>query len=59
MKFVELKITYEWYTPTGRRREFYDFGFGINETIAYDNIKKRIKQRIRHENYRVLKMEVF
>ena len=60
MKFVELKVTYEWYTPTGRRREFYDFGFGAAESqeIAIDNIKKRIKQRIRHSNYKILKTEV-
>ena len=57
MKFVELKVTYEWFTPKGRRRTFYDFAFGMNEMIAIDKIKKRIKQRIRHEDYKVLKME--
>ena len=57
MKFIELKVTYEWFTPKGKRRTFYDFAFGTNEKIAIDNIKKRIKQRIRHEDYKVLKME--
>ena len=32
MKFIELKVTYEWFTPKGKRR-------------------------IRHENYKVLKMK--
>ncbi len=57
MKFIELKVTYEWYTPGGRRRQFYDFAFGISQMVCIDNIKKTIKQRIRHENYKVLKME--
>ena len=50
MKFVELKVTYEWFTPMGKRRTFYDFAFGTNEKIAIEDRKKRIKQRIRHED---------
>ena len=57
MIFVEIKLTYEWYTPTGRRREFYDFGLGVTQEIAINNVKKHIKQRIRHENYKILKTE--
>ena len=57
MKFVELKLTYEWFTPKGKRRTFYDFAFGVNQMECIDNIKKNIKRRIRHENYKVLKME--
>tara|TARA_A100001011_G_C13524876_1_gene522103 strand:- start:236 stop:415 length:180 start_codon:yes stop_codon:yes gene_type:complete len=57
MKYIHLKVTYEWFTPKGRRRTFYDFASGLNQIVAIDNIKKLIKQRIRHENYKVLKME--
>ena len=57
MKFIELKVTYEWFTPKGKRRTFYDFAFGMNQKSAIDNMKKNIKRRIRHENYKVLKME--
>ena len=57
MKLLNLKVTYEWYTPGGRRRTFIDFASGINQKIAIDNIRKIIKRRIRHENYKVLKME--
>jgi len=57
MKFIQLKVTYEWFTPKGSRRTFYDFAFGLSQIVAIVNIKKRIKQRIRHENYKVLKME--
>tara|TARA_A100001015_G_C14895225_1_gene674128 strand:- start:979 stop:1164 length:186 start_codon:yes stop_codon:yes gene_type:complete len=57
MNSLKLKVTYEWYTPGGRRRQFYDFADGITEKVCIDNIKKVIKQRIRHENYKVLKME--
>ena len=56
-KFIELKVTYEWFTPKGKRRTFYDFAFGMNQKSAIDNTKKHIKRRIRHENYKVLKME--
>ena len=56
MKFIELKVTYEWFTPKGKRRTFYDFAFGMNQKSAIDNMKKNIKRRIRHENYKVLKM---
>ena len=56
MKFVELKVTYEWFTPKGKRRTFYDFAFGISQMECIDNIKKHIKRRIRNENYKVLKM---
>ena len=31
MKFIELKVTYEWFTPKGKRRTFYDFAFGISQ----------------------------
>ena len=51
MKFIELKVTYEWFTPKGKRRTFYDFAFGISQMECIDNIKKHIKRRIRHENY--------
>ena len=57
MKFIELKVTYEWFTPMGKRRTFYDFAFGMNQKSAIDNMKKNIKRRIRHENYKVLKIE--
>ena len=57
MNSLKLKITYEWYTPGGRRRQFYDFASGVSQMICIDNIKKIIKQRIRHENYKVLRME--
>ena len=57
MKFVELKLTYEWFTPKGKRRTFYDFAFGINQIECIDNMKEKIKGRIRQENYKVLKME--
>lgn len=65
MTFVEMKMTYEWFTPTGRRRQFYDFAFGMNvddnkklaKDAAINNMKKNIKRRIRHENYKVLKTE--
>ena len=57
MKFIELKVTYEWFTPKGKRRTFYDFAFGMNQMECIDNIKKTIKRRIRHENYKVLKIE--
>ena len=39
----------------GKRRTFYDFAFGISQMECIDNIKKHIKRRIRHENYKVLK----
>ena len=51
MKLLNLKVTYEWYTPGGRRRTFFDFASGINQKIAIDNIRKIIKRRIRHEKY--------
>ena len=55
----QLKVTYEWFTPKGRRRTFYDFGYGDTEKSAIDFVKKSIKQRIRHENYKVLEMKFF
>ena len=57
MKFIELKETYELVTPKGKRRTFYDFAFGMNQIECIGNMKKNIKRRIRHENYKVLKME--
>ena len=57
MNSLNLKVTYEWYTPGGRRRQFYDFASGMSQMICIDNIKKTIKQRIRHENYKVLEMK--
>ena len=57
MKLLNLKVTYEWYTPGGRCRTFWDTASGVSQMICIDNIKKIIKQRIRHENYKVLKME--
>ena len=36
---------------------FMTFAFGISQMECIDNIKKHIKRRIRHENYKVLKME--
>ena len=57
MANLKLKVTYEWYTPGGRRRQFYDFSSGVSQMICIDNIKKTIKQRIRHENYKVLEMK--
>ena len=56
MKLLNLKVTYEWYTPGGRCRTFWDTASGVCQMICIDNIKKIIKQRIRHENYKVLKM---
>ena len=55
----QLKVTYEGFTPGGRRRTFYDFGFGDTEKSAIDFVKKIIKKRIRHENYKVLEMKFF
>ena len=57
MRLLNLKVTYEWYTPGGRRRQFFDFAYGVSQKIAIDNIKKIIKRRIRHENYKVLEMK--
>ncbi len=57
MKFVEMKMTYEWFTPTGRRRQFFDFATGIGKKNCIDKVKKVIKQRIRHENYKILKVD--
>ena len=42
MKLLNLKVTYEWYTPGGRRRTIFDFASGINQKIAIDNIRKII-----------------
>ena len=53
----QLKVTYEWFTPKGRRRTFYDFGYGDTEKSAIDFAKKNIKRRLRHEDYTVIKME--
>ena len=57
MKLLNLKVTYEWYTQGARRRTFFDFASGIIQKIAIDNIRKIIKRRIRHENYKVLEMK--
>ena len=57
MNLLNLKVTYEWYTPGGRRRQFYDFANGVTLKVCIDNIKKIIKKRIRHEYYKVLNME--
>ena len=57
MKPLKLKLTYQWYTPGGRSRQFFDFAYGIGKKDCIDNVKKIIKQRIRHENYKILKVE--
>ena len=57
MKLLKLKVNYEWYTPGGRHRHFYDFSWGMSQMLCIDNIKKTIKRRIRHENYTITKME--
>ena len=53
----ELKVTYEWYTPGGRCRRFWDTARGKTQMIAIDNVKKVIKRRIRHEYYKVLEIK--
>ena len=53
----ELKVTYEWYTPGGRCRRFWDTARGETQKIAIDNVKKVIKRRIRHECYKVIEIK--
>ena len=53
----ELKVTYEWYTPGGRCRRFWDTARGETQKVAIDNVKKVIKRRIRHECYKVIEIK--
>ena len=46
MDLLKLKVTYEWYTPDGRRRQFYDFADGITEKVCIDNIKRLSKKEL-------------
>ena len=41
----ELKVTYEWYTPGGRCRRFWDTARGETQMIAIDNVKKVITNK--------------
>ena len=44
----ELKVTYEWYTPGGRCRTFWDTAKGVTQMVAIDNIKKRIHYKVKN-----------
>ncbi len=57
MKSKLVKVNYSYYTPKGYNKHNYDYGIGVSEMRAIDAVKKVIKQRLRHENYKVLKME--
>ena len=58
MKFIELKVTYEWFTPKGKRRTFYDFAFGISQMECILTSRK-YQTKNKNENYKVLKYEWF
>tara|TARA_A100001391_G_scaffold160698_1_gene119406 strand:+ start:214 stop:399 length:186 start_codon:yes stop_codon:yes gene_type:complete len=60
MNDVKIKVDYMYYTPAGRRKYNYDYGYGITEMKAINLIKKKIRNRTRlnYNDVTILKMEV-